>query len=262
MTVGEVTPTSVPEGAFTEPQQLVGRVVENRTIKGQPIVAAILAPEGAAAGLQALVPKGMRAITIEVNEFSGVAGLLTPGCRVDIIATLQGEGGNVARTIVQNVKVTAVGQRVVLPPPPKDGEPAAGQPQEIVRAITVLAKLKEAESIELACSSGRPRLVLRSSRDEDVTSSAGITIGELRGPESTGFWNAAAKFLASLPKSTTQPSNTAVASKSTTKPTEDLAKRVVKVYRAGAESAVTLDADRENTVEAATPTGDVFKNAH
>jgi pilus assembly protein CpaB len=261
LTVGEVTPTSVPEGSFNDPQQLVGRVVENRTIKGQPILAAILAPEGAAAGLQALVPKGMRAITIEVNEFSGVAGLLTPGCRVDVIATLQAEGGNVARTIVQNVKVTAVGQRVVLPPPPKDGEPAAGQPQEIVRAITVLAKLKEAEAIELACSSGRPRLVLRSSRDEDVTTSAGITIGELRGPESTGFWNAAAKFLASLPKSTTQPSNTAFASKPTTKPSDDLAKRVVKVYRAGAESAVTLDADRPDTAEASTGS-EMIKNAH
>src|SRR5678815_1688554 len=102
--VGEVTPQSVPEGAFNEIEQLVGRVVENRTIKGQPVVAAILAPEGAAAGLQALVPRGMRAITIEVNEFSGVAGLLTPGCRVDVIATIQAEGGPVARTIVQNVK--------------------------------------------------------------------------------------------------------------------------------------------------------------
>src|SRR5687768_15057281 len=79
--VSEFPPQSVPENSFTDPTQLVGRVIEFRTIKGQPIVAAMLAPEGAAAGLQTLVPKGMRAITIEVNEFSGVAGLLTPGSR-------------------------------------------------------------------------------------------------------------------------------------------------------------------------------------
>src|SRR5215204_71640 len=55
LSVGEVTPASVPEGSFNDAQQLVGRVVESRTFKGQPVIAALLAPEGAAGGLQALV---------------------------------------------------------------------------------------------------------------------------------------------------------------------------------------------------------------
>jgi pilus assembly protein CpaB len=255
---GQVAPESVPPGSFTESTKLVGRVLESRIMKGQPIVEAILAPEGAAAGLQAMVPKGMRAITIEVNEFSGVAGLLTPGCRVDVMATINNDGRPVARTIVQNIKVTAVGQRVVLPPPPKEGEPNAQngqQPGEIVRSITMLAKLKEAEAIELAASSSRPRLVLRSSRDEDVVKSAGITIGELRG-SSDGFWASAAKFLAALPKPTTVPT---VVAKATTKPADEIEKRVVKVYRAGAESAVTLEMKKLDTAEAST--GDLNKSA-
>jgi Flp pilus assembly protein CpaB len=190
----------------------------------------------------------MRAITVEVNEFSGVAGLITPGCRVDMIATMQTDGKPVARTIVQNVKVTAVGQRVVLPP--QSNDPAAQAPQEIVRAITVLVKLKDAEAMELATSTGRPRLVLRSSRDEDVVQSAGVTIGELRGNEMTGFWAGAARFFASLPKATP----TKAGSKATTRP-DELDRRVVKVYRGGAESAVTLEVKRKDTAEASTGEG-------
>jgi len=245
---GQVATENVPAGSFTDPQVLVGRVVESRTMKGQPVVDGLLAPEGAAAGLQALVPKGMRAVTVEVNEFSGVAGLLTPGCRVDMIATMQTEGRPVARTIVQNVKITAVGQRVVLPPQSND---LASQAQpDVVRSITVLVKLKDAEAIELAASTGRPRLVLRSSRDEDVVQSAGVTMGELRGNEMSGFWAGAARFFVSLPRTT--PGN--ATAKPTTRP-EELDRRVVKVYRGGAESAVTLEIKRKDTAEASTGEG-------
>jgi len=241
---------NVPAGSFNDATQLMNRVAEQKMVKGQSILEGMLAPTGAAAGLQALVPKGQRAITIEVNEFSGVAGLLTPGCRVDVLATLQGDGKQIARTIVQNVKVTAVGQRVVMPT--KDDNNPNQQP-EIMRSITVLATLKDSEAIELAASTGRPRLVLRSSRDEDVVKSEGITIGELRGPDREGFWASAAKFLAALPKPTTMPATAVAAKQPTTKP--EIETRVVKVFRAGAPSDVTLEINRKDTVEAAAPDG-------
>ena len=60
----------------------------------------MLAPIGSGSGLQALVPPGMRAITIEVNEYTGVGAMITPGCRVDVIATLNDPktDGRIAKT--------------------------------------------------------------------------------------------------------------------------------------------------------------------
>ena len=70
-----------PDGSFTNAAELTGRVTTMQLVKGQPVLKALLADAGANGGLQALVPPGMRAITIEVNEFQSVAGLLTPGSR-------------------------------------------------------------------------------------------------------------------------------------------------------------------------------------
>src|SRR3954470_818907 len=109
LTTGKVSVESVPERSFTSAADLIGRVVESPILKGQSILEPDLAPRGTGSGLQALVPSGMRAITIEVNEFSGLGGMITPGSRVDVISTVQPNGTDelLARTVVQNVKITA-----------------------------------------------------------------------------------------------------------------------------------------------------------
>ncbi|HEV2292513.1 MAG TPA: RcpC/CpaB family pilus assembly protein [Tepidisphaeraceae bacterium] len=65
------------------PRLTAGRTARGQLLKGQPVLESLLAPMGAAGVLQALVPAGMRAMTIEVNEFSSVGGMVTPGSRVD-----------------------------------------------------------------------------------------------------------------------------------------------------------------------------------
>lgn len=248
---GHVALDSVPANSFTDLATLIGRVPQTPIGKNQPIVESMLTPRGSGSGLQALVPRGMRAITIEVNEFSGVAGLLIPGARVDVIATINVDGRQAARTIVQNIRVTAVGQRIVIPPQDaNDGSKSAQQP-EIVRSVTVLANLKDAEAIELAAATGRPRLVLRSGNDHEIARSEGITLGDLRGLEKDGFWTAAAKFLAALPRPATQPAATpATLVKATTRPADEIQKRIVRVYRSGVETPVTIEIKKDNTAEA------------
>jgi pilus assembly protein CpaB len=162
----------VPEGAFTAKEPLIGRVLNVTVVKGQQITEAFLTPLGAGAGLQALVPAGMRAITVEVNEFSGMAGLINPGCRVDIVTTFNDQKGPMARIIVQNVKVTAVGARTGVQKDPEEG---------MARSVTLLVTPEQAEAIELATYASRPRLVLRSYGDNDPVEASGITVAELRG---------------------------------------------------------------------------------
>src|SRR5687767_7438846 len=172
LALAEIGGDIAPEAVFRDPAQVEGRVVMSGLAKGQPVMEALLAPVGTGSGLQAVVPRGMRAITVEVNEFSGLAGFLVPGCRVDVVSTISGEGGDVvSRTIVQNVEVTALGRRQQL----------TGEEPDQTKSVTLLVTPRDAEAIELAAATGRPRLLLRSSGDKDVPRSDGITVAELRG---------------------------------------------------------------------------------
>jgi pilus assembly protein CpaB len=176
-------PESVPRGSFKQESELAGRVAAMLVVLGQPILDGYLAATGSGSGAQAIVPSGMRAVTIEVNEFSGVAGLLVPGCRVDVVSTLPDAQTriSIARTIVQNVKVLAVGQRLTVNNAGRKEESAMAAEAAVAKSVTLLVKPREAEAIELASSSGRTRLVLRGSFDEAMRQGEGVSVAELLG---------------------------------------------------------------------------------
>lgn len=229
---------------FTDPAVVKGRVLATPIAKGTPVSESLLAPSGVGRGLQALIPAGMRAITIEINEFSGVAGNLIPGCRVDVVATINAEGGETAsRTVVQNVKVQSLGMRQT------EGDPAAP-----MRSVTLLASPKEAEAIELAAATGKPRLVLRNGTDSDTALSAGVTLAELRRGgtvSSDPFEDMPVALTTQVQPPATQP--TAQAEQPRTQPVTESrpwrrAGRQIKIIRGGVETEVTVE-------ELATPVG-------
>lgn len=164
---------------FAEARDVVGRVVTTPVMKDQAVMSTLLAPKGAAGGLQAMVPAGMRAVTMEVNEFSGVGGLLAPGARVDVVQTIQGkaETDPVARTIVENLKVLAVGRRMTSVTTAAGTETESNMP----KSVTLLASVEQAETLDLAAHFGTPRLVLRNGDDARATGGKGMTVAELRG---------------------------------------------------------------------------------
>jgi len=176
-------PESVPKGSFRQGAEPAGRVATMAVIQGQPVLDSFLAMTGSGSGAQAIVPPGMRAVTLEVNEFSGVAGLLVPGCRVDVVSTLNDQQSkvSVARTIVQNVKVLAVGQRLTVNNAGAKNESAMSAEAAVARSVTLLVKQSEAEAIELASSSGRTRLVLRGSFDEGTRQGDAVSVADLLG---------------------------------------------------------------------------------
>ena len=231
LTLGQVSPETAPEQSFDNIAAVLSRTAKVELVKGQAVVEPLLAEKGSGSGLQALVPAGMRAITIEVNEFSGVGGMIGPGSRVDVVATIQGSGGEEmsARTIVQNVKITAVGQRVTSRRDPKE-DPAA---QEVFRSVTILCSPEEAEAIELASTTGRPWLVLRGNRDEDRVDTEGVTVTSLRGRSG-------------ILTRKTDPFVPVVETKPSTQPTTPLPRtvalntRTVEVIRGGTLSTVTI----------------------
>jgi hypothetical protein len=129
--------------------------------------------------------------------------------------------------IVQNVIVKALGQRTTV----NGSEPP--NPNEMFRSVTLLLSPKDAEAIELACSTGRPRLVLRGGRDTDTVESEGVTLGELRGagpdPTKVAVTPTTQSVVAIAP--TTQPETYAAR----TPPA-----RVIRLIRGGVETNVTL----------------------
>ena len=168
---------AMPAGVLADAASLVGRTAQAQIATGKPVVESMLAPKGSASGLQALVPPGMRAMTIEVNEFSSVGGMITPGARVDILSTMQNprHSETMSRTIAQNVLVKAVG---------KDTGAAAssnGEEAKPARSVTLIVTSKQAEAIQLASVAGRPWLVLRGGQDNGIASLSGTTLAELRG---------------------------------------------------------------------------------
>src|SRR5262249_40087279 len=138
LAIGMISTENAPEHIFTNQADLQGRSTNTVIVRGQPIIDAVLAPQGAGTGLQALVPEGMRSITIEVSQYTGMIGLIHPGCRVDVVATFTDDQRNdtTTRTIVQNVPVQAVGPRLVTPQATDD------QPDKS-RSVTLLVSPKD-----------------------------------------------------------------------------------------------------------------------
>jgi pilus assembly protein CpaB len=181
LTLGPIASETPPSKSFIDAAPVVGRVAAAPLFPGQPVTEDLLAVKGAGSGLQALVPRGMRAITVDVTETTGLAGMILPGCRVDVVSTLSGatRAETVACTIVQDVLVQAIGQRLSAA---RSGEERGG-PADVVKTVTLIATPREAEAIELASSMGRTRLVLRGPDDRAATETQGITLAELLGDD-------------------------------------------------------------------------------
>jgi pilus assembly protein CpaB len=113
---------SLPPGSFRTIAELLPqgkRRVALRPIQvNQPLLAADLSGEGQNASIAALLPDGMRAATIRINDVSGVAGFVKPNDTVDVLITRSpiggdGSGKQVTDVLLQNIRVIAMGQQAV-----------------------------------------------------------------------------------------------------------------------------------------------------
>ena len=153
----------LPRGVFLKPGDLVDRAVAVPILSGEIVLAGKLAAKGSGEGLTALIEPGKRAVSVQVNEISGVSGFIQPGTRVDVLFTRTFSNGDAATTtILQNVKVIAYGRQL---------DPSAKvDPRDTTRptVATLLVTQDEAQKLVLAGQRGRIQLVLRNGLDEDV----------------------------------------------------------------------------------------------
>ncbi len=153
-----------PAGSFSGVEDCVGRALIVPLVQGEVVLDQELAKREAGAGLSVAIPEGMRAVSVGVDNVVAVAGFVTPGTIVDVLVTGNGPGGPVTRTILEHVRVLAVGQEL---------QTENGKPQT-APVVTVLVKPEDGEKLTLAASEGKIHLALRNTIDMADTNTAPI----------------------------------------------------------------------------------------
>lgn len=241
LTTLKYPPKEVPAGAFTDPNQLAHRVTVAPLLKGQLAMETLLAPAGMPPGLESLVPPGMRAVTLEVNEFSGLAGMICPGEQVDVIANLRDEATREtsSRTIVQDIRVLAVGRAL------GKAVGANGAPAPASNSVTLLVTPKQAQTIQLASQSCRPWLALRGFHDQKQIDPGSTSMAELRG-DSDDLPAAPKLFETSTPAPVPAPATQPAAPvASAAKPVDPPPQRTVRLILGTEEQRLSFRADSE-----------------
>ncbi len=161
----------IPPQSASTLQQVDSRVAVMPISNGEPVLFSKLAPVGTAAGLSSLLEESKRALTVRVDDVSGVAGFIHPRDKVDVLVDMkiQGAVDSFSKTILQNITVLTIGQTWEQ----KDSKPV------VVNTVTLEVDPQQAEVLNLASSEGKIRLALRGRRNDTLVETTGVASSDL-----------------------------------------------------------------------------------
>jgi pilus assembly protein CpaB len=169
---------SIPPGVFTAQEQLLPAGKKRYALMpisiNEPILATKISAEGEGASISALLPDGMRAATVRINDVSGVAGFVQPNDRVDVLITrTTGDGDRtlqVTDVLLQNIRVIAMGTNAKG----ADGKPIAA------KTATLEVNPLDAQKLALGEAAGSLSLVLRKPGEENNPIVETVSLNDLR----------------------------------------------------------------------------------
>jgi pilus assembly protein CpaB len=149
---------TLPSGAFHDVNGVIGHGVIIPMAANEIVLTRKIAGEDAGAGLPSMIPSGMRAVSVKVNDVVSVAGFVGPGTHVDVIVTSTPSSGSepATTTVLQDVPVLAAGKKLQ-----RDAE---GKAQD-VPVITLMVSPSDAQLLTLASAEGKIQLALRNPTD-------------------------------------------------------------------------------------------------
>ena len=170
---------SVPNGVFVNLEDVVGadeltsRYVLSAIEVDEPVLKSKITIPGQKAKLSTALREGMKAVTIRVNDVSGIAGFVLPGDRVDVLLTRGGRsgGGSTVDVLLQGVNVLAIDQLA---------DERADKPS-VVRTVTFEVSTEEAQKLILGSQIGTLSLVLRNIGSSDVESTERMSVTDMFG---------------------------------------------------------------------------------
>ena len=167
---------AAPLGTFASASEVIGRGIIVPIVKNEPLLPAKLASKEAGAGLPPIIPEGMRAVSVRVNEVVGVAGYVLPGTRVDVVCTASPTSqpqDATSKVVLSNVQVLTAGTRM------EQGQDQSKPVQ--VTVVTLLVYPEQAERLALASTEGKIQLALRNPLDQGAPPTPGIKTAGLMG---------------------------------------------------------------------------------
>lgn len=192
----------LPAGAILRVEDVLDRVTDTPILKDEPILEARLSAKGAGRGMAAIIPAGMRAVTIHTpNVAAGVAGFILPGNKVDVLLTVRGmsigvadpTGGGTTSTLLQNVEILAVDQRV-------DAPSANRVDTKELKSVTLLVTPDQAAQLDLGQNLGTLHLSLRNPHDKIPANPRVATLADLRFTQGRPFQDSIKAFFDSAAK--------------------------------------------------------------
>lgn len=158
-------------GSLQKVDQAAGKVTTAAIAAGEPVLSTALNLPENKVGLAFTMPEGFRAVTIPVNESSGVAGRLAVGDRVDVVAVLPKEVAAAEKSVLllEDLAVLALGR--------DEADKAGGAKGEIRNYGTVTLAVKPDDGVLLALAQekGRLQLMLRPAVKEGLKGRITVT---------------------------------------------------------------------------------------
>jgi len=174
--VVDYPPQSVPAAAFSKIEDVAApgedRVALRTIVPGEPVLASKISGKGGRATLSTMIDKGMRAITIAVNDVKGVAGLIQVSDRVDVLLTRSDHSQT--DVLLQNVKVLGIDQQAA-----DDDKKDKKDKPVVAKAVTLEVSTEDAQKLTLGSSIGSLSLALRNYSSADEVTTRSLSVDDL-----------------------------------------------------------------------------------
>lgn len=152
-------------GAVSVSKEAVGGLPREPIVAGEQITARRLISEGKSAGFTGMIPPDKRAVTVGVNEITGVAGFVKAGDYVDVIVTFGQNvaGDNVSHLVLQNILVLASDRETGDAAAETANSSQPNNKKDIIKnaSVTLAVAPEEAARLALSEDTGKIRLALR-----------------------------------------------------------------------------------------------------
>jgi len=157
----------VPKGAAFKISDAVRHVLTVPVNANEPILQSKLSEREAPQGVASTIKAGYRAMSVQITDITGVAGLVQPGSKVDVLFTRPGSMAEATTsTILQNVEVLSIGRTVQgAQTAPSDAKATTNLSPTTARVVTLVLLPTDAQKLELAKNQGRISLALRNPLD-------------------------------------------------------------------------------------------------
>ena len=173
----------VPRGVLLDNKQALNRVLLVPINMNEPVLTTKLTGATNVEGVSSTIDPGYRAVSVQITDSTGVAGLIQPNSRVDVLFTRPGTMAEaITTTILQNVRVLSTGRAAQ---PAQPGQPAAAPDPRTPRApvVTLVLTPPDAQKLELAKNQGKISLSLRNPLDTTQSATNAPVTTEILDPQ-------------------------------------------------------------------------------